>query len=309
MGISLSDPLITFLPFINTGLMRMMVAGGDLDEEEVQDYAQTGEVSEEVAAASREGGSRFSKKNFLDFDGDFSVKATGEDCKINISGLSTHAEALIDDPIYKMLDSLMSGEDNDQWLRDRGLQPIELIGNLADWVDSDSDVASGNGSYEDNFYNRQASPYLAKNAPFDSPEEIRLVEGWQDEVYERWGDKLTIYGSKKINITCTDDEIVKMMLRAWGGVTTDADAERVLQAIQEYKNEGFAIGSCGDFKRVVSERAGITMADDFLNNCTNKNTVYTVTSTGSVGDVLVTITAVVDQADSDAGRIKYWRVD
>jgi type II secretory pathway component PulK len=291
--------------------MRMMVAGsGDLDEDEVSDYAQTGELSDEVREESRDGGSRFAKKNFLDFDGDFSVQAKGEDCKINISGLANHKASLSEDPIYLMLDSLMGGEENEMWLRERGLTTLELVGNLADWVDTDSDVASGNGSYEDNFYNRQSSPYLAKNAPFDTPEEIRLVEGWQDEVYERWGDKLTIYGSKKINITCTDDEIVKMMLRAWGGVTSDAEADRVLAAIQQYKMEGYAIGSCGDFKRVVSERAGITMAPDFESTyCTNKNTVYTVTSTGSVGDVVVTITAVVDQADSDAGRIKYWRVD
>jgi hypothetical protein len=104
-------------------------------------------------------------------------------------------------------------------------------------------------------------------------------------------------------------EIVKMALRAWGGVTTDAEAERVIDAIAQYESEGYAIGSCGDFSRVVSERAGITMASDFTSNCTNKNTVYTVTSTGSVGDVVVTITTVIDQSDSDAGRVKYWRVD
>ena len=310
MGMSCNDPLLSFLPFVNTGLMRMMFAGnGSLDEEEVEQYASDGQLSEEVSEESRESGGRFGDKNFLDFDGDFSASAEGEDCKINISGLSKHKEPLQDDPVYKMLESLMAGEENETWLRERDLTALELVGNLADWVDADSTVSSGNGSYEDNFYNRLESPYLSKNAAFDSKDEIRLVEGWQDEVFERWADKLTIYGSKKINISCTDTEVVKMMLRAYGGLTNDAEVDSAVSKLAQWKTDGNVIMSCPDFKRALSEYGGITLTADFDTNCTSKNTVYTVTSTGSVGDVLVTITAVVDQTDSDAGRVKYWRVD
>lgn len=310
MGMSCSDPLLTFLPFVNTGLMRMMFAGsGGLDEDEVEQYAQEGVLSDEVLEESQQSGGRFGNKNFLDFDGDFSTKAEGEDCRLNISGLATHKDPIQEDPVFKMMESLMAGEENEAWLRDRGLTSLELIGNLADWVDSDSTVASGNGSYEDSFYNRLESPYLAKNAPFDSKAEIRLVEGWQDEVYERWGEKLTIYGSKKLNISCTDTEIVKMMLRAYGGITNDAEVDSAVQKLAQWKTDGNVILTCKDFKTALSEYAGITVTSDFDKNCTNKNTVYSITSTGSVGDVLVTITAVVDQTDSDAGRVKYWRVD
>ncbi|MBM4391622.1 MAG: general secretion pathway protein GspK [Deltaproteobacteria bacterium] len=310
-GLPTNDLLLTYLPFINTGLLRMMfVGGGDLDEDEVTEYAQTGELSEETVQESRQGGSsKFKNRNFLDFEGDFSAEANGEDCKINISGLANHEDPITEDPIYEMLEALMSGEENEMWLRERNLRPEELVGNLADWVDSDSTVASGAGSYEDNYYNRLDSPYMAKNAPFDSMDEIRLVEGWQDAVFERWGDKITIYGSKKINIACTDQEVIKMMLRAWGGISTDAEAEYVLQGLEQWKADGNVISTCNDFKNAVQEKAGITMDEDFSTYCTSKNTVYTVKSTGSVGDVMVTITAVIDQSSSDAGRVKYWRVE
>ncbi len=310
-GLPTNDLLLTYLPFINTGLLRMMfVGGGDLDEDEVTEYAQTGELSEETVQESRQGGSsKFKNRNFLDFEGDFSAEAKGEDCKINISGLANHEDPITEDPVYEMLEALMSGEENEMWLRERNLRPEELVGNLADWVDSDTTVASGAGSYEDNYYNRLDSPYMAKNAPFDSMEEIRLVEGWQDSVFERWGDKITIYGSKKINISCTDQEIIKMMLRAWGGISTDTEAEYVLAGLEQWKADGNVISTCPDFKNAVLEKAGITMDEDFLTYCTNKNTVYTVKSTGSVGDVMVTITAVIDQSSSDAGRVKYWRVE
>ena len=311
MGLPTNDLLLTYLPFINTGLLRMMfVGGGSLDEDEVRDLAAGGELDEETVSESRTGGtSKFKNRNFLDFEGDFSVQAEGEDCKINISGLANHSDPITDDPVYEMLAALMSGEENEMWLRDRNLRPEELIGNLADWVDADNTVASGAGSYEDNYYNRLDSPYVAKNAAFDSKQEIRLVEGWQDAVFERWGDKITIYGSKKINIACTDEEIVKMMLRAWGGVSTDAEAEQVLQGLAQWKADGNVVASCSDFKTAVETKAGITMDEDFTSYCTAKNTVYSVVSTGSVGDVTVTITAVVDQSSSTAGRVKYWRVE
>lgn len=311
MGISCSDPLLTFLPFINTGMLRsMLVGGGEVEDEDVDELLASGQASEETTEESRAEGSRFGKKNFLDFTGDFTTKASGEDCKVNISALADHTDPISEDPTYKLLESLMSGEENEAWLRDRGLTKLELIGNLADWVDTDSTVASGNGGYEDNFYNGLISPYLSKNAPFDSTEEIRLVEGWQDSVFDRWGDKLTIYGSKKINITCADNEILKMMLRAYssGSITTDQQAESAIAILSQWKLEGNVIGTCKDFKSALEE-GGYTMNSDFDSACTNRNTVYTVTSTGVVSNVQVTIVAVIDQTNSDAGRVKYWHVE
>ncbi len=310
MGISCTDPLISYLPFINTGMMRsMLVAGGDVDDEDVDQLLTTGQATEATTEESREGSSRFGKKNFLDFTGDFTTVIEGEDCKINISALSSHKEPLIDDSVYKTMDALMSGEENEQWLRERDLTELELIGNLADWVDADNTVASGQGSYEDNYYNGLTSPYLAKNAPFDSTEEIRLVEGWQDNVYERWGDKITIYGGKKVNITCADPDVLGMMLRAYGGLTTDAQVDEAITALNQWKLDGNVIATCPNFQTALTEQKGITLSSDFLTNCTNKNTVYTVVSTGVVGSVQVKITAVIDQTKSDAGRVKYWRVE
>ena len=69
------------------------------------------------------------------------------------------------------------------------------------------------------------------------------------------------------------------------------------------------IATCEQFASAMTEEQGVTMSDDFLTHCTRKNTVYTVTSTGIVANVNVKITAVIDQTSSDAGRVKYWRVE
>ena len=80
-----------------------------------------------------------------------------------------------------------------------GTDRWELIGHLKDWVDADTQIAAGLGGYEDNFYNCLRHPIWPRT-PADSKEEIRLIEGWQGEVFERYGDKLTLYGEGKINI-------------------------------------------------------------------------------------------------------------
>lgn len=97
MGISCSDPLLTFLPFINTGMLRsMLVSGGDVQEGDVQELLATGSASEATTDASRaQSSSRFGKKSFLDFTGDFTTSAKGEDCKINVSALSTDRKSVV----------------------------------------------------------------------------------------------------------------------------------------------------------------------------------------------------------------------
>jgi hypothetical protein len=74
LGVSLS--LWQMIPVINTGLMRMIFAAqGDkstVNQDEVNTFLQTGQVSETVANAALEesGGGVFGDKAFLDFNGD-----------------------------------------------------------------------------------------------------------------------------------------------------------------------------------------------------------------------------------------------
>lgn len=53
---------------------------------------------------------------------------------------------------------------------------VELAGAILDWRDTDSEVNAGGGA-EDETYQRLNPPYRCKNAPFESTEELRLVNG------------------------------------------------------------------------------------------------------------------------------------
>ena len=298
------------VPMINTGLMRMLSAGGgELDEEEVDAFEENGEVSEEVAEESRDKSStRFGNRNFLDFDGDFSATIRGEDCRINVNQLATVTTGTLQEsPIGLQIYGLLSGEDNEAFLRDRSLERWDLIGNLADWVDSDNFVSSGKGGYEDDFYNQLRNPYLAKNTKFDTLTEIRMVEGWQDEVYERFGPQLTIYGSGKLNINCAEDDAIRALLRGCTTGMTDTDLDNLIALKNEYETlASFTSGKA--FATWLTDNA-VTLTCDLASQVSTKTTMFTLDSTGTVGDSTAQITAVVDYSSSSEGSVVYWRVD
>lgn len=320
MGLSCQDLLVNLIPRLNTGLMRTMFVSGDdmedMSEEEVQ-AAAMGDVSDEVREQSMEEVGHFGKKNFLDFDGDFLVEPRPEDCRINVNLLSKLQSGTSADENFIVMEisGLMGGQENEQFLRDRNLTARELALNLLDWVDTDSTVASGKGGYEDDFYNKLDAPYVAKNAPFDTLEEIRLVEGWQDDVYDRFGDQVTVFGNTKgkINVLCADPYVIKAILRTWCTNCTsmqDAQLEDLMERYQQYiSQEGIAVSSAKAWKKVYEDEAGVTWDSKIDSYITDKNVVYTLTALGRVGDASSQVTIVVDQSSSDFGKVIYWRVD
>lgn len=308
-GVPIGDALWKMVPFINTGLLRMVLSAdsGDLEEGDAEEFRQSGQVSEQVAEETRVDSGHFGNRNFLDFEGDFSVKVRGEDCRVNVNKLGESTTPVQNTVIGQQLAGLMTGEENEQWLRDRNLDKWDLIANLSDWIDADDIVASGKGGYEDDFYNRLESPYLSKNAKFDTREEIRLVEGWQDEVFDRFGEQISVYGLGKIDINCADDEGLKGICK--GNITgcNDDMALRFVQMFHEAElttsfNSGAAFVAWCD-------HAGFAVSNPQLASMiTTKNTFFTLTSTGLVGDASARITAVIDQS-TDVGKVLYWKVE
>lgn len=306
----IGDALWKMLPSLNTGLFRMLLSSGgdieDVDEEVMTEFQQSGrvEVDEDTITYSR-----FSEKTFLEFDGDFSAEVADHESKINVNNMASDAGLIQDSATGQQLYALMSGEDNDLWFRERNLDRWELIGNLKDWVDADNTRSAGLGGYEDNLYNRLDDPYLTKNAPFDSMEEIRLVEGWQDDVFERFGDRLTVYGTGKLNLSNLEDDMLAAVLRS-GAETQPTDTD-LQMCMETYSELGWLenIEKYKDFATFVENNCGIAMGDDTPFELTTSSQTFTITSTGLAGTSSVTLTAVLDYRSRGSGKLLYWRVD
>jgi general secretion pathway protein K len=310
-GINLGDALWQWVPIINTGLMRMIFASGgdvdDIEDDAIEEFKSSGKVSEEIEQESREGG-LFSDKNFLDFDGDFTAEVTDEDRKLNVSLLGNSNGTVQESAIGQQLFGLMSGEENDQWFRDQDIDRWDIIANLKDWVDSDAMGSGRSGGQEDSLYNNRESAYLAKNAPLDTFDEVRLVEGWQDSVMERFGQQLTIHGLGKVNINTASDEVMIALLKAYVlPAPPDSECVRLLEQIREYM--WFASFKDGkDFSKWLTNQ-GLTVSEDLAGQIGDSSKTFQVVSTGLVGDTSVTTTAIIDYNNSTAGKVTYWRVD
>ncbi len=76
----------------------------------------------------------------------------------------------------------------------------ELAACVIDWRDSDSQLSIPLGSAEDLDYRGLRYPYESKDKDFEVLEEVLLVKGMSQEVFEKIKDYVTIYGSGKVNI-------------------------------------------------------------------------------------------------------------
>lgn len=312
------DGLLDMVPQINTGLLTMFTAVqadsdvADMSQADKDKLQTTGQVSDEVRKkAVDEGGGLFSERSWLDMPGDFTAEVKREDCRININLLrTTQAATLEESPTYQLMLGRMSGDDNEAWLRDHNLTARDLVANLTDWVDSDTVRSGARGGYEDGLYQNQEPPYLSKNAPFDSLEEIRLVDGWQDDVYDRFAEQFTVYGSGKLNINCGDDQIHWAILHSSfvkNPPRTDSQTQEDIDLINEQKMLGL-IKKPKDYVTFLNG-LGLQVDAGLVNILTDKSSVFRITSTGMVAESAVTITDVVQFDSRGRSTLLYHRVD
>lgn len=178
-------------------------------------------------------------------DGFYAVKIMSESGKIDINAL--------DDNSGIILKNL---------LRNSGVEEEDadiIVDSLLDWKDSgDADARRLHGA-ESEYYMSLPNPYKAKNANFDTVEELILVKGMTPEILygnaERKGiiDFLTIYSkSSQINVNAAPKEV----LMSIPGITAEI-AEEIINQRENKKitgiNEiqGFLGGNYRDAARYI----------------------------------------------------------
>jgi len=104
-----------------------------------------------------------------------------------------------------------------------------LVDRLVDWMDK-NDHPSGAGGAEDSHYYEQ--PYRVKNARLDRWQELKLIDGFDDEVMEKLKQAVTAHavpsktGKTVVNINTAE----KPLLMALFPKMTDADAEALIES-------------------------------------------------------------------------------
>jgi general secretion pathway protein K len=177
-------------------------------------------------------------------------------------------------------------------------------------------------SDENGAYSRYETRYQAKNARFDSLDELYLVHGINDRLMAAFKDRLTVYPdvNSRLNINTDDPLILELAIRSI------ADPQRpdprlldpifidtIIKRIRAAKV--FALFGMGaaDFANIVAS-SGVAVNPTVTNNIQtqrfigDKSSTYRMQVTGTAGDVSKTITAVV-RLDDGLGRLVCWRED
>ena len=114
------------------------------------------------------------------FEDQFSIQIKDEQAKININDCS---QGFCLETIQQLI-ALFSCPGEKKFLSDKGLTPKELAYRIKDFISQSHQTSEESG------YNDKNDPYLkddlnykVKQLPFDSLEELKMVDGWDDEVH------------------------------------------------------------------------------------------------------------------------------
>jgi general secretion pathway protein K len=200
-------------------------------------------------------------------DGYYTVKITDESGKVDINTAS--------DVVLKNL------------LINAGVKAEEadiIVDSIMDWKDPD-DLHRLNGA-ESDYYMSLPNPYRAKDAPFDTIEELLLVKGMTPEILYGSGenrgiiDFLTIHSkSESININAAPKEV----LMAIPGMTPEfADSiieYRKTKEIDDLSEIGLSEEGVGLMMPYIETQGTDTFTIDAFGRKNNANGVYAIRAT------------------------------
>ncbi len=274
---------------------------------------------------------------FGGFDGSFRAKVVDENSRINVLGLDglggaplsslIQLRAMMSDPKY---DFIFDEEDanHDRVARD------DVVLAMKDWIDLD-ETGSGidptnttnpfvNGfSDENSAYSRYEPRYQAKNARYDSLEELYMVRGVNDRFMAAFGDRLTVWPDINSKLNINTDDPQQMLTNILIAAANPNDPalrdprllQTILQEIQLKKMFSFFGMSAQDFVAVLQAN-GIRLRPEIDprlhgNAATffgSTSDTFRITATGKVGRIEKQITAVV-RYDEGLGKMLYWKED
>lgn len=148
-----------------------------------------------------------------------------EGAKIDINDLGSPSKIMAD-AAKNQLNALFAQKiENDEQFsrRFRGFNFEEVINNIADWVDADGE-SRNSGSERELYADRGTNTkFLPPNQPFRTLQEIHLVAGVTDELFDVLIPAVTLYGGKGINV----NQVGKDVLRAFGPQFTEERMDKI----------------------------------------------------------------------------------
>ena len=230
--------------------------------------------------------------------GSVSVTVTDERSKVNLNALVSGSSNRVDQQVLTELTELFRFLGVDESKSQR------FIASLINWTDAplegvqnDQDSAGANGA----FYASLNPPYTIKDGPLDTLQEIRMIDGMDDEFYNKIKDYVTVYPQdKKINFS-TASRVVLMAAIKGAAVSTlpnhqnsvevdDDMAGQLADAIIESRKDDPVVtqktvrdlARDADMAEISSGIVGVALGS-------GESEIFTVRAVGSLGEENPTI--------------------
>ncbi len=348
-----SAPLCSQIP-LSSGLLRQVAAGDDpfasKDEPKPEGEDQADKKSAKKKETKSAGandtfeGLSHSDSEFLQFDGDFEGNCQTEETKMNLNLFRVPPAAVpaqgagataIPAPVTA---GMQQYEEQKNFLLALLSQPQfdflatedrkKLVNAIADWVDANDRINESpgvEGALEESEYNGSDIKYKVKNGRFASLQELLLVAGMTDDIFEAMKDSVTVYGDQKINLCQATDQtvrafVLKFVQSSAGAIVLDPKDEQrwtiiatALKLICEQANPqpNQVAAAIATALGQGTEGGAQGLAGRMASQITTTNRFFRLEGTGSVNQATVRIQAVVDTASSNptAWKTLYFQVE
>lgn len=225
----------------------------------------------------------------------YAVTIESEGSKIDVNDLASESKELVKATKDQLIQIFQSQVENDEKFADRygSFNFEELVNNMIDWVDENTE--SLNGGAERDAYRNTNSDFIPPNAPFKTLKELHMVALMTDDLYSLLAPRVTVYGSKGINVNYSD----KTALAALDPQLTPEIVEKIIKR-RSTPEEGGLFQSEKDFLSYIESlgvrsgsfnQAGVLLTFDAELN-------FRIKATGQSGRVVREIEVVTYDIDN-----------
>jgi general secretion pathway protein K len=237
----------------------------------------------------------------------FVSSIASEGGKIDINDLGSPSEALrlkTKAQILQRLQNRVLNGDDTFAERYANFNFEELINNIADWIDDGDE--SLNGGSEKAYYTDFRNEFIPPNRPFKTMQEMHMVAGMTDEIYEILTPQITLYGVKGINVNQAERDV---LLSLFNNYDPELANEIVTEILKRRNNPDLG-GPFQDEKEFLGF-LGIFIDPDGFNDAENKVPLFfgaelnfRVNCIGVSGKMTREIEGVVYNAETVKTRLK-----
>ncbi|MEM7008554.1 MAG: type II secretion system minor pseudopilin GspK [Thermodesulfobacteriota bacterium] len=271
------------------------VAAGTLKGQPLEDLS---EIASTIASSS-DYASGFWAINVPFFpvgEGTVSVTVVDERAKVNLNALVNESSNRVDQQVLAELKELF------RFLEVEESKSERFIASLVNWIDRNMDGSQNDqdsSGANTGFYSGQSNPYNIKDGPLDSVYEVRLIDGMDEEFFNKVKDYVTVYPrDKKINFSTAPKVVMMAAIKASnvpaveGQGNSDTDeisddvAEQIADEIIAIREDEPVIGQkkARDVANTVDDTSDISagLVGVVLNS--GYSDVFSVKAVGSLGE-------------------------